>query len=65
MSVSNFFIQIGKVPKALNISKEMESHGIKHNNKTYSMLTNRFIHLHVFANACSIFLGHAKIWFSG
>ena len=47
MSVWNFFIQIGKVPKALNISKEMESHGIKHNDKTYSMLTNGF--------ACSIF----------
>jgi pentatricopeptide repeat protein len=50
-----FSFQIGKVAKALSISKEMESCGIKHNNKTYSMLINGFIHLHDFANAFAIF----------
>uniref|UniRef100_A0A453DI67 Pentacotripeptide-repeat region of PRORP domain-containing protein n=1 Tax=Aegilops tauschii subsp. strangulata TaxID=200361 RepID=A0A453DI67_AEGTS len=45
------FLQIGKVAKAIAISKEMESYGIKHNNKTYSMLISGFIHLHDFTNA--------------
>jgi len=55
-----FLFQIGKVSKALTISKEMESCGVKHNNKTYSMLINGFIHLHDFANAFGIFEGMLK-----
>lgn len=47
--------QMGKVSKALEVSKMMESAGIKHNNKTYSMLINGFLKLKDWSNAFAIF----------
>ncbi|BBG96857.1 pentatricopeptide repeat-containing protein, partial [Prunus dulcis] len=47
-------LKIGKVSKALEISKLMESASIKHNVKTYSMLINGFLKLKDWANAFAV-----------
>ncbi|KAF4354084.1 hypothetical protein F8388_002484 [Cannabis sativa] len=51
----NLYTKIGKVSKALEVSRKMESVGIKHNMKTYSMLINGFLKLKDWANAFAVF----------
>lgn len=46
--------QIGKVSKAFEVSKMMETAGIKHNMKTYSMLINGFLKLKDWANVFAV-----------
>ncbi|KAH0907923.1 hypothetical protein HID58_039750 [Brassica napus] len=46
---------VGKIPKALEVSRTMKEQGIKHNLKTYSMMINGFVKLKDWANAFAVF----------
>ncbi|KAL5976477.1 hypothetical protein ACLOJK_020810 [Asimina triloba] len=48
-------VVMGKVSKALEVSKSMALNGIKHNSKTYSMLISGYVNQNDFANAFAVF----------
>lgn len=47
--------QLGKITKALEVSKEMEAQGIAHNQKTFSMIMAGYVQLGDTGNAFSVF----------